>query len=642
MLGWGGLGALYRAHDGEGNHPVALRILTPELSANEEVVGRLQEVIQKAAPIEHKNLVGFVGMGREADLVFLVHEHVDGQPLRELLLKKKKASKSFSLKGAFNVVAHVTNALSQVHDEMVHGALHPGNVLVNRAGRIKVAELGLTEALAPLGDVAPFLATQEPRYLAPEVVADPESGSPQSDVYSLGVMLTELLTGIPPSESLKPPGQVREGLPAQIDVLVKKCLSVNPDDRYLAAGDMKEALLDIIQQDSKQRASSPGLRAPSSGQHPAASSGERQAVGAAGSEQRAGSSGSSPTPETPGAAEPPKAVFGKGAAVMTQPGIGGPPPPPGSAAGGQAGFGPSEGVASTQPGLGGPGSSSDPFPPTSSGEFDLASMVDEASSEDEEKYLVQKGKLDLGPFSFRDLKVQIRIGEVKGKDIIVDTESGARVKVKEHDKLGPYFKGVQRHKELQRRAATESATKQTEKRKKHIFIGASLGAAAVVALVVGGILLYQGQAEEDDAPTRRKEADLRYETSWEGDQGSKKGKRRRRRRRRSRGGWSGGKWDNSQDIDFGSGDGPSEKLSRGQIHSVMSRYNQKIGRCLIKHSLSKVTIRLQIAGSGKLNAVRTSGASGRAAACIRRAVRSARFPKFNGSRTTGSYTLRVQ
>mgnify|MGYP006296795221 FL=1 len=483
---------------------------------------------------------------------------------------------------------------------------------MSRSGRIKISDTGLTSVLAPLGDITPCVASQEARYLAPEVAADPGAADGRSDVYSMGVLLGELLTGISPEAGFKAPSSIRSSLPKSIDKLVERCRNADPGERYLSPTDMKEAMLDVIQEVTDQKRSA-------SKEMPAVSS--------------------SAAAQQPAPAEDGEESFGIEIDVVTEPGVGAPPPPPTAE---KPEFAPAGGVMGTQPGLGAGPPSGDAFPPMSSSEFDLASLVDDAASEDDEKYLIQQGKLDFGPFSFRELKVQIRIGEVGGEDIVVDSENGSRIKVKEHPELGKYFRGVQRHKELQRRAATQSATQETEKRKKKVFWLVGAGALSVVALVAGGILLYRGVQKEDTGPSRRKQKELRYETSWDGTDDSMGGRRRRRRRRRrGRGGWKGGKWDDKQAIDFGSGGGGGgERLSRGQIYSVMSRYNSRIGNCLVKHGKGRVNIRLQIAGSGKLNAVRTS-VSGAADRCIKRAVRRARFPKFNGARTTGSYSLRV-
>jgi len=591
LLGVGSLGALYRAHDGQADEPVALRILNESLSADERAILALQTTLETLAPIEHKNLVGLKGLGHHGHLIFLVQEYVNGQPLGRLLEKKRRAGKTFSMKGAFNVVAHVSNGLTAVHSLTVHGALNPNNILVTRSGRIKVADAGLTTALSALPKGVLRVAGTGDAYLAPEMLNQPSTADRRTDVYALGLVASSLLTGQEPNEAGQPPSVLRPELPKQIDQVIAMATAAAVSDRYLTPTDFKEALLDVIQQAA--RSSKGALRA---------MSGPQRAVSGA-------------QPATAASARQPSSAANQATGPGLDLNISVETPPVKSSDKGQS--------------------------PMTSGDFDLASLVEETAGEDEERYLLQIGKLDYGPFTLRDVKVQIRLGKATGKDIVVDTLSGDRKKVKDHPVLGAYFKGVKRHKELTRRAETQASTQQTEKRKRHIFIAISLGVVATVIAVFAAIMLYKGVKRAHKGPTRRSNKELTYEATWDDQTGGKKGKHGRHHHGHHRGGWAGGKWNNSQTLDLASQGGASQTLSRGQIYSVMSRYNSRIGSCLLKYGLNKVTIHLQIAGSGRLTAVRTT-VSGPAASCVKSAVRSAKFPSFNGTRTTGSYTLRVQ
>ncbi len=585
VLGVGGLGALYRAYDGQSDQPVALRILKPEIAADDQAVEALRAAVEALAPLEHKNLVKPIGFGRDGDRVYLVQELLDGQGLRVLLDRKKQAGNVFTVKGAFNIVAHVCHALDFLREKgEIHGALHPNNVLVTKGGRIRVSDAGLVRRLGAVPDALDWLAPTGMDYVAPEVQANPAGADERADVYSVGALTQELLTGVAPSEATAPPSRVRPELPAQVDAVLSRAMSVSRDERFLSVVDFKESLLDVIQQGA--RMSSTSLRAVSSSMGAVTGGSSASAAG-----DPAGG-GTDMDIDIDVDLEPPAA-----------PGV----PEPG---------------------------------PVTSGEFDLASLVAETSGEDEERYLVQIDKMDYGPFSMRDVKVQIRTGKASGNDLIVDMETGERVKIADHPVLGLYYAGVERHRELQRRAEAASSTQESEKKKRGIFIGVTIGALALVGLVVGAVFLYKGVTKGKKKPSRRAGKELSYDVSWDGHDG-KRGRGGRHRRHRGRGGWSGGKWSDRQELDLGSGGGGGQTLSRSQIYSVMSRYNQRIGRCLLKYGLSKVTIRLQIAGSGRLTAVRTT-ASGAADSCVKSAVRSAKFPSFSAPRTTGSYTLRVQ
>src|SRR6185369_420519 len=150
--------------------------------------------VEKASAIVHKNLVDVLMVGREADFYFIATELLDGQSLRDFIDSKRSSGRGVSFKGACNLITHVANGLEKAAAFMPHGGLNPASIWINKAGRVKVAELGLCRTLTALARRGAPPGAPEHSYVAPEVLAGaPPSAA--SDVYSMGVLLYEVLTG---------------------------------------------------------------------------------------------------------------------------------------------------------------------------------------------------------------------------------------------------------------------------------------------------------------------------------------------------------------------------------------------------------------------------------------------------------------
>src|SRR5439155_8868703 len=139
-----------------------------------------------------------------------------GVSLKQMLERKLKGGRGFSLKGAYNVAAHVCNALEYAHGAQIHGLLSAETVVVNPAGRVKVTDFGLGRALAPLERFRAQLPPSARACVDPELARAPESADRRADVYSLGVLLFELLTGQTPADH-RGASEIHPGLPRALD-----------------------------------------------------------------------------------------------------------------------------------------------------------------------------------------------------------------------------------------------------------------------------------------------------------------------------------------------------------------------------------------------------------------------------------------
>ena len=249
----GGMSEVYLAHDRHLDRPVALKVLTSALSRDPSFVERFRREAQAAANLSHPNIVAVYDWGQEEGTYFIVMEFIDGHSLRDVL----RAQTRIEASRAAGIGAEVANGLSFAHKAgVVHRDVKPGNVLIEANGQVKVTDFGVaradaSEALTQTGSV---MGTAT--YFSPEqaqgLVVDG-----RSDVYSLGVVLYEMVCGTPPFAGENPVSvayqHVREPVPSlrerQPDVpraleqIIMTALEKDPNRRYQSSDDLRADLL---------------------------------------------------------------------------------------------------------------------------------------------------------------------------------------------------------------------------------------------------------------------------------------------------------------------------------------------------------------------------------------------------------------
>jgi serine/threonine-protein kinase len=229
---------------------VAVKTLHPELSADDSLRARFRNEAISSASIEDARIVGIYDTGEDDGVAYIVMEFVDGQDIRRLLADRGPLSPY----GATRIARDVATALDHAHRAgIVHRDIKPANVLVSRDNRIKVTDFGIAKANSSQSDLTSTgVIVGTARYLAPEQVrGDPVDG--RADVYAVGLLLYEMLTGRLPfhgdtdmSTALArlstTPDPLPAGVPAPVAAIVDRCLAVDPDRRYATAGDLAAAL----------------------------------------------------------------------------------------------------------------------------------------------------------------------------------------------------------------------------------------------------------------------------------------------------------------------------------------------------------------------------------------------------------------
>jgi serine/threonine protein kinase len=268
LLGAGGMGEVYKARDLKLKRDVALKVLPQGLATDPERRARFEREAQALAALNHPNIAAIFGLEDSTDRMALIMELVDGVPLTDRL-----SPKGMPLTDAVSLAVQIVGALEAAHKVgIVHRDLKPGNVLVTRAGVVKLVDFGLakllsapqlltgdtaTEAANPATEQGLILGTVA--YMSPEQ-AQGQSIDARSDLFSFGTLFYEMLTGRRPfqgedkmstlaailRDDPKPPNAGRGGaLPREAERIVLRCLRKDRDRRFQTAADLRLALEDL-------------------------------------------------------------------------------------------------------------------------------------------------------------------------------------------------------------------------------------------------------------------------------------------------------------------------------------------------------------------------------------------------------------
>ena len=265
----GGMATIYFALDLRLDRPVAVKIMHPHLANDEDFVGRFIREAKAAAALAHPNIVAIQDQGWNeggVPAVFIVMEYIEGFTLRDVITEQGALGVNESLR----YFTPVLSAMSAAHKAgILHRDIKPENILISKDGRVKVADFGLAKG-AQLGKtltVESSVILGSVSYLSPEQVERGLSDM-RSDVYSLGVVLFEMLTGKKPfdgespiqiaymhvNENVAAPSTLNPAIPSELDEIVLKATANNPDKRFKDAGEMHEQALAVLTKlDPKRR-----------------------------------------------------------------------------------------------------------------------------------------------------------------------------------------------------------------------------------------------------------------------------------------------------------------------------------------------------------------------------------------------------
>jgi len=235
-LGRGGMGVVYKARQKTLNRLVALKLLAPERVHDPQFTERFAREAQALAALNHPNIVTVYDFGQAGGFYYLLMEFVDGVNLRQAM----KAAR-FTPEQALAIVPPVCEALQYAHEHgIVHRDIKPENLLLDKEGRVKIADFGIAKMLhAEASDVgvADSQPAGTPQYMAPEQKAH-RGTDHRVDIYSLGVVLYELLTGELPGKPIEPPSK-KVVIDVRLDEIVLRALEASPERRYQTAAEVR-------------------------------------------------------------------------------------------------------------------------------------------------------------------------------------------------------------------------------------------------------------------------------------------------------------------------------------------------------------------------------------------------------------------
>jgi len=251
-LGSGGMGIVYKARDRETAETVALKALLPEVAADASTMERFKNELRLARRITHKNVCRIHDFVRSDGTAYISMEFVEGETLRRVLDRFG----TLSLRKGLQIARQICAGLQEAHRQgIVHRDLKPANVMIDRSGDVKLMDFGIARSLDSTGTTSRGLAIGTPAYMSPEQ-AEGRSVDPRSDIYSLGLILYEMFTGVaafradtPIAIALKhirerptAPREIEASVPLYLETAIMRCLEKDPALRFPSVAELDAAL----------------------------------------------------------------------------------------------------------------------------------------------------------------------------------------------------------------------------------------------------------------------------------------------------------------------------------------------------------------------------------------------------------------
>ncbi len=247
-IGGGGMALVYKARDLLLNRYVAVKVLRPQFMHDDEFIRRFRREAQAAASLSHPNIVSIYDVGQEEDTHYIVMEFVDGSNLNEIIMERAPLQPDEAVK----IASQICDALDHAHsNQIIHRDIKPHNILIGKNGRVKVTDFGIARAVTSSTITQTGSVVGSVHYFSPEHAKGVTTGE-KSDIYSLGIVLYQMLTGRLPflgespisvalkhlQEPFDRPREANPHIPQSVENVIMRAMRKNPQERYPSARDM--------------------------------------------------------------------------------------------------------------------------------------------------------------------------------------------------------------------------------------------------------------------------------------------------------------------------------------------------------------------------------------------------------------------
>src|SRR5579859_312333 len=260
LIGRGGMARVYEALDEKLGRKAAVKVIEAEHEKADEMTQRFIREARAAANLDHPNIISVYQFGEDGNLYYMAMKLIEGHTLLNILKKRRQQKKFMEPQEVLSIASQIAAALDYAHSKgVIHRDIKPSNIMLTDENRAILTDFGLTMQLGADSTLGTAFGT--PRYISPEQAMASHRAVPQSDIYSLGVVLYEMTTGQAPFDSDSPmslalshisnpppePKSVRPDLPHPVQMVLLKALEKRPENRWQTATEMVEALRSAYQ-----------------------------------------------------------------------------------------------------------------------------------------------------------------------------------------------------------------------------------------------------------------------------------------------------------------------------------------------------------------------------------------------------------
>ncbi|MFX0200321.1 MAG: protein kinase [Candidatus Hodarchaeota archaeon] len=254
-LGKGGMGRVYKVLDKEVNAKVALKLIKPEIASDKKTIERFRNELKVARDIAHKNVCRMYDLGKKEGAYYITMEYVSGEDLKSFI----RRSGIISTSKAISIASQVCEGLLEAHRlGVVHRDLKPQNIMIDKDGNARIMDFGIARSLRTKGITGSGVMIGTPEYMSPEQV-DGKEADQRADIYSLGVILYEMVTGRVPfegdtpfsigvkqkSEVPQPPREINEQIPEDLNNIILKCMEKDKEKRFQSVSELQSELMSL-------------------------------------------------------------------------------------------------------------------------------------------------------------------------------------------------------------------------------------------------------------------------------------------------------------------------------------------------------------------------------------------------------------